>query len=419
MSDLYPPYIGGSARSTRLLARGLARRGHTVSVATPWQTGSPEREDDGGIEVYRVRSLTTRLSFLSADPARRRHPPFPDPETIWRLRRLVARLRPDLVHVYGWIAYSCAVALLGLRIPLLLTARDYGYVCPLHTLVRRDRICDGPAPMKCFRCAPRTLGLVKGLLAVAGTLGGRGFLRHRLQGVHSPSAYVQGVLQRHLLSTDPGSPPHGRAVPHRVIHNFGDESADGPADPGLMARLPAGPYILFVGALRPLKGVRELLDAYGRLAAPPPLVLIGTRHFGAPTAFPPGVTVLYDVPHGTVMAAWAGALFGVAPSTWAEPFGHVVYEAMSRGKAVIGTTPGGHAEMVVDGKTGLLVPAGDAEALTGAMRRLIDDPDLRERLGCAAAERAPLFTADVVLPQFEALYEQILAGAGAPANPGG
>jgi glycosyltransferase involved in cell wall biosynthesis len=420
VSDLYPPCIGGAARSTRLLARGLASRGHTVSVATPWQPDSPEREDDGGVAVHRVRSLTTRVSLFSANPARRRHPPFPDPETVWRLRRLVSQLHPDLVHAYGWMAYSCVLALLGLGVPLLLAARDYGYVCPVHTLVRRGHICDGPAVVKCLGCAPRTLGVAKGILAVAGVLTGRGLLRHRARGIHSVSAYVQETLQRHLLGgrsekscvSGGGESAPGRQRATRVIHSFGDESADGPPDPGILARLPAAPYILFVGALRAVKGIQQLLDAYAQLDAPPALVIIGTRHLGAPAALPPGITVLYDVPHATVMAAWAGALFGVAPSTWAEPSGNVVHEAMSRGKAVIGTTPGGHAEMVVHEETGLLVPTADVGALAAAMQRLIDDRDLRERLGQAAARRARLFTAEVVLPRFEALYAEILAGAG-------
>jgi glycosyltransferase involved in cell wall biosynthesis len=198
----------------------------------------------------------------------------------------------------------------------------------------------------------------------------------------------------------------------RVIPNFGDDSADGAPDPGILARLPSTPYILFVGALRPIKGLTQLLEAYRRLVAPPPLVIIGTRHPGAPTVFPSGVTTLHDVPHATVMAAWRGALFGVAPSAWAEPFGLVVEEAMRCGKAMIGTTPGGHADMLVDGETGLLVPAGDIGTLAAAIQRLIDDASLRERLGRAAARRGACYTAERVLPQFEALYEEILARAG-------
>jgi glycosyltransferase involved in cell wall biosynthesis len=99
-------------------------------------------------------------------------------------------------------------------------------------------------------------------------------------------------------------------------------------------------------------------------------------------------------------------LFGVAPSLWPEPFGSVIHEAMSKGKAIIGTTPGGHSDMIADEQTGLLVRAGDVEGLAQAMQRLVDSRALRERLGAPAQERAKLFTADLAMQRFEALYHQ-------------
>ena len=101
------------------------------------------------------------------------------------------------------------------------------------------------------------------------------------------------------------------------------------------------------------------------------------------------------------MAAWQRALFGVIPSLWPEPLGSVVYEGMSQGKAVIGTTPGGHTDMIINREQDLLVPQGDVPALTAAMRELMNDPDLRDCLGGAARERAHLFTADIAVPRFE------------------
>jgi glycosyltransferase involved in cell wall biosynthesis len=149
------------------------------------------------------------------------------------------------------------------------------------------------------------------------------------------------------------------------------------------------------------------MAAYQRLTAPPPLVLMGPVTTDTPTEYPPGVTVLHSVPHATVMAAWERALFGVAPSILPEPFGNVVHEAMSKGKAMIGTAPSGMTDMIADGKTGLLVPPGDVGTLARAMQRLIDDGALRERLGRAARERAQLFTADAVMPRFEELYQEL------------
>ncbi len=70
-----------------------------------------------------------------------------------------------------------------------------------------------------------------------------------------------------------------------------------------------------------------------------------------------------------------------------EPFGGVVIEAMACAKPVVATAIGGTVEQVVDGKTGLLVPPGDPEAMAAALARLIEDPELRERMGRAGRER--------------------------------
>jgi glycosyltransferase involved in cell wall biosynthesis len=175
-----------------------------------------------------------------------------------------------------------------------------------------------------------------------------------------------------------------------------------------LKRLPNEPFLLFVGALRRVKGVEQLLAAYARLTNPPPLVLLGTLEPDSPP-FPPAVHVITDVPHEAVMAAWDRCLFGVLPSLLPEPFGTVVCEAMSRGKAVIGTRPGGHADMILDGETGILVPAGDVRALAEAMGRLIADSELRERMGQAGQRRAALFARDTILPDVELVYERVLA----------
>jgi glycosyltransferase involved in cell wall biosynthesis len=95
------------------------------------------------------------------------------------------------------------------------------------------------------------------------------------------------------------------------------------------------------------------------------------------------------------------------PSLWPEPFGTVVGEVMSCGKPVIGTEPGGHTDMIDDGRTGLLVPRGDVRALADAMQLLISDSRLRERLGEAARARAGQFSADVSIPALVRLYARL------------
>jgi glycosyltransferase involved in cell wall biosynthesis len=242
--------------------------------------------------------------------------------------------------------------------------------------------------------------------------------------MHSISTYVQQIVRRDFLDD---RAIHGRpATEHWVIPSFREDDSDavestGENDQaadlqGYLGQLPSTPFILFVGALRVVKGLGPLVAAYQRLRAPPPLVLIGTIESDTPPVFPPGVVVLQKFPHRAVMAVWDRCLFGVLPSLWPEPLGSVVYEGMSRGKAVIGTTPGGHTDMIIHGETGLLVPLGDVDALVDAMQRLLDQPELRTRLGQAGRVRAKLFTAEVVLPQFESVYSQLVAESAGRIN---
>ena len=274
------------------------------------------------------------------------------------------------------------------------------------------RACSGPGLTKCLGCAPAEYGRLEGWITTIGVLGSAPLLRRKARAVHSISSYVETIMRRDFAEArdpaDRGGTPLIHVTINDVIANGGRhlDAHDAQDAEARLAALPSEPFMLFVGGFRRIKGLEQLFAAYETLDDPPPLVLIGTVERDSP-AFPDGVQVLTNVPHEAVMLAWERCLFAVLPSLFPEPFGTVVVEAMSQGKAVIGTTPGGHADMIVDRETGLLVPAGDVAALADAMRSLISDPDFRKRLGEAARERAQIFTAERTIPRIEQLYEQL------------
>jgi glycosyltransferase involved in cell wall biosynthesis len=380
----------------------MVERGHEVDVVTPWHGSLPSFEHAANLSVYRVRQLRTALPALIRNPEQRHQPPFPDPVTIVGLRRLIARIKPELIHAYGWMAFSVATALGRKRIPMLISARDYGYFCATRTLLRKNEPCSGPAPIKCTACAADYYGPPKGVAATAGVYMCRPALARKMTGLHSVSTYVHDVTVEHMRGSDDG-------LVEVTIPSFQEvPSSEGIDIEGWLARLPAEPFILFVGAFRKVKGLETLFDAYRQLDSPPPLVLMGTYERDSPTDFPPEAVVLTDVPNAAVMAAWDKAMFGVMPSLWPEPLGATVAEGMSRGRPVIGTQLGGHADMLTD-SAGMLVPQGDVAALREAMAKLIGDPQLREEMGRAAAERARSFRAENVLPRFEEAYRTVIA----------
>lgn len=411
VSDYYAPFIGGAERQTHLLAHQLAVRGHLVEVATIWSPGFPatDHEPDGVI-VHRLRQIRTCITPL-ARQTKYHATPFPEPLMVAGLRRILREFEPDIIQTYGWISYSCAAALIGNSTPLVISSRDYAYGCPIRTLVYHGAPCSGPQLGKCAGCAGEYFGHPRGWITVIGTKASGWLLRRKAAGLHSVSRYVDGMVQRDFIDA------RAAGIPHAIVPSFAEappDSDDLEDDPSLaphLDQLPAEPYILFVGALRREKGIGILLEAYERLDNPPPLIMIGPVAPDTPRSLPAGARMLHDFPHRAVMAAWRHALFGVTPSLLPEPLGSVVYEGMSVGKAMIGTAPGGHADMITDGVSGRLVPTGDVDALTAAMREMLDDPATRERYGEAARAHAAPFVAPVTIPKFEALYREVIARA--------
>ena len=93
-----------------------------------------------------------------------------------------------------------------------------------------------------------------------------------------------------------------------------------------------------------------------------------------------------------------------------EPFGLVAIEAMSAGKPVVASATGGLTEIVVDGSTGFLAPQGDVEGAAESVIALLDDNQLRERMGQASSARVDAeFSSSSYAARFERLYETLVA----------
>lgn len=93
-----------------------------------------------------------------------------------------------------------------------------------------------------------------------------------------------------------------------------------------------------------------------------------------------------------------------------DSFGIAFLDAWANGVPVIGANAGGIPGVVADGVDGLLVPYGDVPALAEALRRLLDDPALRQRLGAAGRAKVHAqYTWERIVAQVRALYSRLLA----------
>jgi glycosyltransferase involved in cell wall biosynthesis len=181
------------------------------------------------------------------------------------------------------------------------------------------------------------------------------------------------------------------------------------------------PVIGILGRLAPWKGQDVFLRAFAAVARDHQQVrgrVIGSAMFGE-DEFASGLRALAAelgvadrvtfVGHTDEVERELGALdVLVHASVTPEPFGQVIVEGMAAGLAVIAAAAGGPLEIVTDGVDGLLVPPGDVVALAAAMRRLVDDAALRDRLGAGGAVRARDFSPDRIGAAVQAIYRDLL-----------
>jgi glycosyltransferase involved in cell wall biosynthesis len=111
-----------------------------------------------------------------------------------------------------------------------------------------------------------------------------------------------------------------------------------------------------------------------------------------------------------VASVLRAARASVVPSVWFENAPMSVLESLAAGIPVIASRIGGIPELVEDGREGLLVPAGDVDALALALGRLDADADLAGRLGAAGRERAVReFSPERHLRGLLRVYEEVVA----------
>jgi N-acetyl-alpha-D-glucosaminyl L-malate synthase BshA len=205
-----------------------------------------------------------------------------------------------------------------------------------------------------------------------------------------------------------------------VIPNFIDPEVFRPGkEPCHRATLAPGgeKIVMHVSNFRPVKRIGDVIEAFARIRreVPARLVLIGDgpeRPAAQDHAERLGLSdaVLFLGKHASVDELLACADLFVLPSA-SESFGLAALEAMAAGAPVIASRAGGIPEVVPHGEAGFLLEVGDAEGMGEAGARLLGDPVLHERFAAAARRCAvERFSADRVVPMYEAHYRKVLEG---------
>jgi len=294
---------------------------------------------------------------------------------------VLSEFQPDVVHCQGvsrHLSLSIFPKAKRRHVPVVMTAHDCALVCPSVTLIRGgEALC---LPRQCgrylfggailHRCVQRSLP--RSVLGAVGATYQRLFIRlaDSIHTIICPSRYLAEVLAEGGVIG-----PELVVLPNAV-----------PEMPAVARSERCGPFVVS-GRLTAGKGTATALKA-ARLAGVP-IVVAGTGTLMEPLAREyPEAKFLGLLGRDDVSKLIGSATAAVVPSQLFENASISVLEAMAAGVPVVASRIGGIPEQITDGREGLLVPPGDAEALAAAMLRLWTEPELALAMGARARQTA-------------------------------
>ena len=374
--------VGGPTLHVSYLTRGLAARGYdTLLVA-----GTVGAEE-GSME-YAPRELGVEPVFVSQ--LQREISAGLDLAAVRRVRELIHEFRPHIVHTHTAKAGAVgriAAATARVRNPPLVVHTFHGHVL---------RGYFGPAQTEAFRRIEQVLARkTDRLIAVSPEV--------RDELVRFGVAPVEKFEVIRL-----GLDLAGRAV------STEEEAAAARRELGV----PDGRFLVgWFGRMTEIKRVDDLITAFAGLLAvgvDAQLVLVGDGPERARLE-----RLAEDLPLGDRatflgMRQHVAALYGacdiVALTSANEGTPVSLIEALAAGTPVVSTDVGGVRDVVTDGRSGLLTPAGDTDALVEAFRRLAEAADVREAFGSVGREHVfATYSVDRLLDDVDDLYRRLLA----------
>ncbi|MGH7502374.1 MAG: glycosyltransferase family 4 protein [Longimicrobiales bacterium] len=402
LTTFYPPHnFGGDGIAIQRLSRALALRGHHVTVIHDVDAFNalhhgPEpapQHDIDGIDVVPLRSGMRVLSPMLTQQTGR--PVFNGS----RIARILREREID-VTIFHNISLIGGPGLLregrGVR---LYEAHEHWLVCPTHVLWRHGReLCTG---RECLRCVLR-------------------------QGRPPQAWRYTGALERELCNVDAfiAKSAFSRDKHHEfgfsremeVIPYFLPETgpanvvpAHSPGDAVQPSVNEGRPYFLFVGRLERIKGLDDVIPAFGRFPEAD-LLIAGDGEHGETLRRMSGgkgnVRFLGRLAPDRLAELYRNALALIVPSVCFETFGIILIEAFQQGTPVIARRIGPFPEIIERAEAGLLFETTDD--MLGTMRRVWQESGLRQTLaanGRAAFQR--FWSEQAVVPLYLDLVRRI------------
>jgi glycosyltransferase involved in cell wall biosynthesis len=309
-----------------------------------------------------LKKISTALRATYSQPARE------------QLVRIIGEFGPEVVHVHNFfplLSPSVYDACRYTGVAVVQTLHNYRTICAGVYLLRDGRPCED-----CIDASPYQAALYGcyrgsriGSLAVA-----RMIDTHRRRGtwLHNVDRFIALSAYAKSRFVAAGFPADRIAIKP----NFAEDRPFA----GSAARAGA----LYLGRLSPEKGIVTLLRAWNGLEVPLRIVGDGPLRQVVENSAEPTIVALGRRTPAEVVGEIAQAAFLVVPSIWPENFPMVIVEAFSQGLPVIASRIGSLAEIIKDGRTGLLCQPGEAEDLATKVLWAYHHPEEMRMMGANA-----------------------------------
>jgi len=368
---------GGSAENTFLTLKGLDKSRYEVSlIAGPVEDPSQDRRnqiEESGVSYIQVPQLRRNINFFFDFPA------------LLKIRRLLKRDKPDIVHTH-----TSKAGLLG-----RLAARLAGIPSIIHTPHGHVFFgYFGALKTKMFVLLEKLASRITDKIIALTPREKADYLRYKVA-EEDKLVVIPSGIELHKCQY----PPKEERSKLRRELGIPDRSA----------------VVGTAGRLVPVKGSGFLLQAVGQVISEHPdtyLVFAGDgplRKNLAKDAVDMGLAKKIIFTGWRDDMARVLSVFDVfcLPSL-NEGMGRVLVEAMALGKPVVASDAGGIPDLIIPGKNGILVPPQDPEELARQIRFLIENREEREKLGRAGKEMASAYSDEVMVKKIAELYEKAL-----------
>ncbi|WP_417883270.1 glycosyltransferase family 4 protein [Vibrio rumoiensis] len=337
---------------------------HEKNIPSPQSDFFVENVDYHGKHSI-VNSLKVALNFIHNQQA------------CEKFEKLVQQEQPDIVHfhnIYHQITPSVIKIAQKHGCKTVLTAHDYRSVCPNYSMLAAGETIDldwiSGRYLSLFKYQWQDGSWPRSFLLALETLYHRIMKSYeKLDAFIAPCEFMKTMILRQIPTAN-----------INVIVNGIDASTTEIGQDG--------GYFLFCGRLMKEKGIETLAKAHQKLSGNTPLKVLGSGDmFEHLQQHYPNVELLGFKTGDELTQIIKNAKAVIVPSEWNENCSMSVLEAMSYGKPVIGANIGGIPEQIIDGETGYLFEAGNADELAIKMQLLADNESLVNAMGQKARER--------------------------------